>query len=156
MTPGLKAASLGTDGKAYFVPVYNYPWVVLYRKSVFEEKGYTIPKTIDEFKALGDKMKADGLVPLAFGDQDGWPAMGTFDILNMRLNGYQFHVGLMDGTREVERPEGQGRVRVLARPAALLPGGRSGSDLAGCREGRARRLDRRHVLPRHVRGRAGR
>jgi multiple sugar transport system substrate-binding protein len=105
MTPGLKAASLGTDGKAYFVPVYNYPWVVLYRKSVFEEKGYTIPKTIDEFKALGDKMKADGLVPLAFGDQDGWPAMGTFDILNMRLNGYEFHVGLMDGTEKWSDPK---------------------------------------------------
>ncbi len=105
MTPGLKAASLGTDGKAYFVPVYNYPWVVLYRKSVFEEKGYTIPKTIDEFKALGDKMKSDGLVPLAFGDQDGWPAMGTFDILNMRLNGYQFHVGLMDGTEKWSDPK---------------------------------------------------
>jgi multiple sugar transport system substrate-binding protein len=105
MTPGLKAASLGTDGKAYFVPVYNYPWVVLYRKSLFEEKGYTIPKTIEEFKALGDKMKADGLVPLAFGDQDGWPAMGTFDILNMRLNGYDFHIGLMEGTEKWNDPK---------------------------------------------------
>ena len=105
MTPGLKAASLGSDGKAYFVPVYNYPWVVLYRKSLFEEKGYTIPTTIEEFKALGDKMKADGLVPLAFGDQDGWPAMGTFDILNMRLNGYDFHIGLMEGTEKWNDPK---------------------------------------------------
>jgi multiple sugar transport system substrate-binding protein len=105
MTPGLKAASLGSDGKAYFVPVYNYPWVVLYRKSLFEEKGYTVPKTIDEFKTLADKMKTDGLVPLAFGDQDGWPAMGTFDILNMRLNGYQFHVGLMEGTEKWSDPK---------------------------------------------------
>ena len=64
MTPGLKAASTGSDGKLYFVPVYNYPWVVLYRESLFEEKGYT-PTTIDEFKTLGDKMKADGLVARA-------------------------------------------------------------------------------------------
>ncbi len=104
MTPGLKAASLGTDGKAYFVPVYNYPWVVLYRKSLFEEKGYAIPKTIDEFKALGDKMKADGLVPLAFGDLDGWPAMGTFDIINMRVNGYTFHIDLMEGRAKWNDP----------------------------------------------------
>jgi multiple sugar transport system substrate-binding protein len=105
MTPGLKEASLGSDGKAYFVPVYDYPWVVLYRKSLFEEKGYEIPTTIDEFKALGDKMKADGLVPLAFGDQDGWPAMGTFDILNMRLNGYAYHIGLMEGTEKWNDPK---------------------------------------------------
>ncbi len=105
LTPGLKAASLGSDGKAYFVPVYDYPWVVLYRKSLFQEKGYTIPKTIEEFKALGDRMKADGIVPLAFGDLDGWPAMGTFDILNMRLNGYAFHIGLMEGREKWSDPK---------------------------------------------------
>jgi len=42
-------------------------------------------------------MKADGLVPFAFADKDGWPAMGTFDILNLRINGYKFHVDLMGG-----------------------------------------------------------
>ena len=105
MTPGLKAASAGSDGKMYFVPAYNYPWVVLYRKSLFTEKGYTVPKTIEEFKALGDKMKTDGIVPLALGDKDGWPAMGTFDILNMRQNGYDFHVGLMEGREKWSDPK---------------------------------------------------
>jgi len=118
MTPGLKVASTAADGKTYFVPVYQYPWVVLYRKSLFEEKGYTIPKTIADFTALGDKMKADGLVPLAFGDQDGWPAMGTFDILNMRMNGYTFHMGLMYGTEKWSDP----RVKaVFEKWAELLP-----------------------------------
>jgi multiple sugar transport system substrate-binding protein len=42
-------------------------------------------------------MLAADIVPLAFADKDGWPAMGTFDILNMRQNGYQFHVDLMAG-----------------------------------------------------------
>jgi multiple sugar transport system substrate-binding protein len=92
-----KNASTGDDGKQYFIPFYNYPWVVIYRKSVFQAKGYQVPKTWAEFKALGDKAKKDGLVPLAFADKDGWPAMGTFDILNMRLNGYKFHVDLMAG-----------------------------------------------------------
>ena len=64
-TEGLKAASTGADGNQYFVPVYNYPWVVMYRKSLWDEKGYTVPTTMDEFKALGDQMIADGLAPLA-------------------------------------------------------------------------------------------
>jgi multiple sugar transport system substrate-binding protein len=42
-------------------------------------------------------MQTDGLVPLAFADKEGWPAMGTFDQLNMRINGYQFHIDLMAG-----------------------------------------------------------
>jgi multiple sugar transport system substrate-binding protein len=92
-----KKASTGDDGKQYFVPLYNYPWVVNYRKSVFQKNGYQVPKTLDELTALMQKMKKDGLVPMAFADKDGWPAMGTFDILNMRINGYQFHVDLMAG-----------------------------------------------------------
>jgi multiple sugar transport system substrate-binding protein len=90
-----KKASTGDDGKKYFVPFYNYPWALFYRKSLWADKGYTVPKTIDELKTLAAKMKADGLAPIGFADKDGWPAMGTFDQLNMRLNGYDFHVSLM-------------------------------------------------------------
>ena len=64
-------------------------------------------------------MKADGLTPLAFGDKDGWPAMGTFDILNMRVNGYQFHIELMKGAPEVDRPEDRGRLRRLEGAPAV-------------------------------------
>jgi len=90
-----KAVSKGADGHYYFVPIYNYPWVMNYRKSVFDEHGYQIPATWDDLIALCEKMKTDGLVPISWTDKDGWPAMGTFDILNMRMNGYQFHVDLM-------------------------------------------------------------
>jgi multiple sugar transport system substrate-binding protein len=96
-SPAMQAASKGLDGHYYFVPIYNYPWAVFYRKSVFKQHGYKIPKTWDQFVALAKKMKADGLTPIAFSDKDGWPAMGTFDILNMRINGYDFHVRLMAG-----------------------------------------------------------
>lgn len=95
----LKQQSTGKDGKQYFVPLYYYPWAVFYRKSVFAEKGYTIPKTLDEFTALAQKMQTDGLAPLAFADQEGWPAMGTFDYLNLRINGYDFHRELMAGEK---------------------------------------------------------
>ena len=42
-------------------------------------------------------MQGKGVTPFAFGDKDGWPAMGTFDILNMRINGFDFHMSLMGG-----------------------------------------------------------
>jgi multiple sugar transport system substrate-binding protein len=91
---GMKKASTGPDGKMYFVPNYNYPWGFFYRKSFWAEKGYDVPTTFDELKTLCAKMKADGIIPIEFADKDGWPAMGTFDYINMRLNGYQFHMDL--------------------------------------------------------------
>ena len=100
-----KVGSTGDDTHQYFVPIYNYPWAVFYRKSLFTAKGYTVPTTMDEFKALCTKMQTDKIVPIAFADKDGWPAMGTFDILNLRMNGYQFHVDLMAGKQKWTDPK---------------------------------------------------
>jgi multiple sugar transport system substrate-binding protein len=94
---GFKNASTGLDGKQYFVPFYYYPWAVHYRKSVFTEHGYEVPTTWDEFKALCDQMQTDGLTPLAAANDGNWPQMGMFDMLNLRINGYDFHVSLMGG-----------------------------------------------------------
>ncbi|WP_328747701.1 extracellular solute-binding protein [Streptomyces sp. NBC_00285] len=93
----MKKLSKGADGKYYFVPLVTYPWAIFYRKSVFAAHGYEVPTTWDAFLALCKQMKKDGLVPIAFGDKDAWPAMGTFDQLNFRTNGYDFHVELMAG-----------------------------------------------------------
>ena len=91
---GLAKASTGEDGKKYFVPNYNYPWGYFYRKSLWQSKGYQIPKTLDDLETLAKQMKSDGLIPIGFADKDAWPACGTFDYINMRTNGYQFHMDL--------------------------------------------------------------
>ncbi len=113
-----KTASTGDDGKQYFVPLYNYPWAVFYRPSVFAKYGYTAPKTLDEMKTLGAQMQKDGLIPIAFADKDGWPAQGTFDILNMRINGFQFHIDLMAHKHAWNDPKVK---QVFSTWAGLLP-----------------------------------
>ncbi len=97
MNDSFKKAATASDGKQYFVPISYYPWAVFYNKAVWAKKGYEVPTTYDDLTALMKKMKSDGISPFAFGDKDGWPAMGTFDILNMRLNGFDFHMSLMAG-----------------------------------------------------------
>ncbi|WP_341228968.1 ABC transporter substrate-binding protein [Nocardioides salarius] len=97
MADSFKQAATASDGKQYFVPKDYYPWAVFYKKSVFEKKGYEAPATLDDLTSLMKKMQADDMTPFAFADKDGWPAMGTFDILNMRINGFDFHMSLMAG-----------------------------------------------------------
>ncbi len=113
-----KAASTGNDGKQYLVPTSYYPWAVHYRKSLFEEKGYVIPTNKAELIALATKMQADGLVPFAYSNDGKWPVQGTFDILNLRLNGYQFHVDLLAGKEDWTGPEVK---NVFSTWAELLP-----------------------------------
>jgi multiple sugar transport system substrate-binding protein len=117
-TEGFANSVVGNDGKVYGIPVDYYPWAVFYRKSVFTDKGYTVPATWADLKTLCTKMQTDGLTPIAFGDKDGWPAMGTFDILNLRLNGYQFHVDLMAGKEKWTDPK---VTAVFQKWAEILP-----------------------------------
>ena len=97
LTEAFKVASTGDDGNQYFVPWTYYNWGIFYRPSLFEENGWTAPTTMDELKALAAAMQDAGIMPFAFGNDGRWPAMGTFDQINFRMNGYQFHVDLMAG-----------------------------------------------------------
>ena len=98
--PGFAATVTGADGHVYGIPFDYYPWLFFYRKSLWRAKGYEIPATWDALLALCARMRKDGLNPIAFADKDGWPAMATFDMLDLRLNGYDFHMGLLTGTYE--------------------------------------------------------
>ncbi len=113
-----KTASTGNDGKQYFVPLYYYPWAVHYRKSVFAEKGYKVPTNKAELVALATKMQADGLIPFAYANDGKWPVQGTFDILNMRVNGYKYHVDLLAGKEKWTDPKTKA---VFTAWAELLP-----------------------------------
>ena len=148
-----KAASTGDDGKQYFAPQSYYPWAIFYRKSVWDDKGYQVPKNLDELEALAKKMQADKLVPIAFADKDGWPAMGTFDALNMRINGYQYHIDLMAGKKAWDSPETK---KVFDTWRMLLPyhqDQRPRPDLAGgCADLAAE--EGGHVSARHLHERA--
>ncbi|HXH78555.1 ABC transporter substrate-binding protein [Nocardioides sp.] len=118
LADSFKTASTASDGKQYFVPVGYYPWAMFYKKSVFEKNGYAPPTTLDELMTLSKKMQSDDITPIAFADKDGWPAMGTFDILNMRINGFDFHMSLMAGDEEWDSTEVK---QVFDTWASLLP-----------------------------------
>lgn len=97
-----KIASTGLDGKQYFIPQSWYPWGLHFRKSMFAELGLNADNvtTWDDFLGMLDGMKSKGLIGFAAGDKGGWEAMGTFDIINARTNGYQFHVDLLAGREQ--------------------------------------------------------
>lgn len=99
---GFRNASTGLDGNQYFVPFTFYPWAIFYRRSLFEERGYEIPVTWDDFLALCEQCQSDGIIPIAAANEGGWPQMGWFDMINMRTNGYDFHISLMGGNESWE------------------------------------------------------
>ena len=54
------------NGKTYGVPLVYVVWSVYYDKRVFARHGWSPPRTWPELFALGEKMKANGMAPMAF------------------------------------------------------------------------------------------
>lgn len=91
------AASMTIDGKKWGVPYTYYQWGVYYRKDIFEKNGIAVPTNWAEFKAAGEALKAAGVTPITIGSKYLWTTAGVFDYLNLRTNGYDFHMALTKG-----------------------------------------------------------
>ncbi|GAA0462578.1 alpha-glucoside ABC transporter substrate-binding protein [Actinoplanes capillaceus] len=80
------------DGKFYAAPLgANVKSLVWYSPKEFADKGYQIPTTLDELKALSDKIVADGGKPwcagIASGEATGWPLTDWMEDFMLRLSG---------------------------------------------------------------------
>ena len=88
------------DGKQWGVPYTYYQWGVYYREDIFNELGLQEPATWEEEKANCAKIVASGRACYTIGTKYLWTAGGWFDYLNLRTNGFDFHMALTQG--EVE------------------------------------------------------
>ena len=85
------------DGKQWGVPYTYYQWGVYYREDVFNELGLEEPSTWEEEKANCAAIVASGRACYTIGTKFLWTAGGWFDYLNLRTNGYDFHMALTQG-----------------------------------------------------------
>lgn len=54
------------EGKVYGIPLLYSLYAVWYNKNLFEERGWNVPRTWEEFHALCQQIKDEGIWPLAF------------------------------------------------------------------------------------------
>lgn len=102
----LKSLSSAADGTQIFVPTNYYWWSIFYKKSAFESWGVQPPSTWDDFLALCENLKGQGVAPLANGiGSTPWMASGWFDYLDLRINGAQYHRELLAGEHAFTDPE---------------------------------------------------
>ena len=88
------------DGKQWGVPYTYYQWGVYYRKDLYEEHGLEEPQDWETFKSNCQTLLDSDIKCFTIGTKFLWTAAGWFDYLNMRTNGFDFHMQLANG--EVE------------------------------------------------------
>lgn len=86
------------NNKIYLMPASYYHWGFYYRKDLFKKAGIKAPpKTWPEFVAAVEALNKIKVIPVTIGTKFKWPAAAWFDFLNMRVNGYDFHMELLNG-----------------------------------------------------------
>ncbi|MGD8748723.1 MAG: extracellular solute-binding protein [Balneolaceae bacterium] len=88
----------GYNGKQYFVPM-AYQWnPVWYRKDIFDKHGLNPPKSWKELLSLCDRLNELGYAPFSISVQNWPPPVARwFSILDLRLNGPDFHQQVSQG-----------------------------------------------------------
>lgn len=85
------------DDKQWGVPYTYYQWGVYYRKDIYDELGLSEPADWDTMKSNCQAIIDSGRKCYTIGTKFLWTAGGWFDYLNMRTNGFDFHMQLAGG-----------------------------------------------------------
>jgi len=88
--------ALSLDGRIYGIPMNVSVCGFYYKKSLWEELGFTEPKTWDDFLNICGKFKAQGIAPISTGIRhEKWVTGAWFDYFNMRINGLSWYLKLL-------------------------------------------------------------
>ena len=97
--------SVTYNGKKFLMPMSYYHWGFFYRKDLFAKAGIKgEPQNWTEFLDAVKKLKTLGVTPITIGTKQAWPAAAWFDFLDMRLNGFDFHMALLSGKEKYTDP----------------------------------------------------
>lgn len=98
---GSALASMTIDGKQWGVPYTYYQWGIYFNKDAYAAAGVEVPGpegvSWDQFVANCETFAAAGIDCVTTGTKALWPGAGIFDYMNLRTNGYDFHMDLTAG-----------------------------------------------------------
>lgn len=100
----LDSASL-YEGKYYLIPLTQHYVTFYYNKDVFDKYGLRPPQTWDDFIAICNTLKEEGITPIGLGAKDRWPAQFWFDYLLLRTAGFEYRAQLMKDEMHYTDPE---------------------------------------------------
>jgi raffinose/stachyose/melibiose transport system substrate-binding protein len=89
------------NGTLYGVPNEVEEIIVYYNKDLVSE----VPTTVDELRQIADDLKGQDIIPLAFGDQEQWPAGHMFSIGASNVLGREGLDNILYGDGRWDTPE---------------------------------------------------
>jgi raffinose/stachyose/melibiose transport system substrate-binding protein len=102
------------DGTVYGVPSRVEELIVYYNKDLVRE----VPQTVEDLQAIADDLKAQDIIPLAFGDQEQWPGGHMFSFGASNVLGREGLDKILYGDGRWDTPEVVTAIDVIFRDFA--------------------------------------
>src|SRR5918993_179665 len=118
------------NGTLYGVPDQVEEIVLFYNKNLVAE----VPKTVEELRQISDELKAQGIIPFAFGNQEQWPAGHMFSIGVSNVLGREGLDNILYANGRWDTPEVEEAIYLLFRDfvqSGYYPGGLSALNYDG-------------------------
>ncbi len=93
------------DGKVYGIPGEMETIGLYYNTAVFQDLGIEPPETLDDLRTVSETISEAGLVPMAFGDADGWPGGHLLSMALSSAVGADGMQALISGEQSWDSPE---------------------------------------------------
>ncbi|WP_084074480.1 ABC transporter substrate-binding protein [Demequina sp. NBRC 110052] len=101
------------DGSLYMIPFEFQLEFFWYNTALFEQAGIDVPATLDDFPAMCEALRAQGITPIALDGQDLWPLERYMAYYPFRMAGPEYVQALKKGEAKFSDPAGVAAVNWL-------------------------------------------
>lgn len=92
------------DGEVYAIPTQKSFCAMFYNKQIFEENNLQIPTTYEEFLAVCETLKGNGVPPMALAATDAWIPSELIQQISNGIAGIDLFNGIVEGRRQWNDP----------------------------------------------------
>ena len=96
-----------SDGVQVGLPAESDIEMFWYNTEIFENAGVEVPKTMDEFMDVCQKLKDYGVTPIAMAGKEPWTMIRYLTFITYRLEGNDYVNGLVRGERKMSEDTGK-------------------------------------------------
>lgn len=95
------------DGSLYMVPFEFQLEFFWYNSALLADAGVEVPATLDDFPAMCEGLRAEGITPIALDGQDQWPLERYMAYYPFRMAGPEYIQDLKNGDASFADPAGK-------------------------------------------------
>lgn len=119
-----------TNGTMYTLPLEYHVEMIWYNKEIFAENNVEVPKTMDEWLDVCQKLSDAGVTPISVDGVDRWPVIRYLAMMPFRETGNDYIIDLSEGNASMGDQTGRDGIEFFQKIGKHFQEGFAATDYA--------------------------